>query len=134
MPGGPKAKKAKNNRSVSGLKKQSRNSPSQSDSTPHPTPPRSEAPSPECSEVDDDLEDGDDFDFLNHFDSLKADFQQVDVEDWSDDDDDEAGGDMDELMELCQEDLTEIMVNMMLEEDPNDLEWMPEKLKSKAAK
>ena len=106
----------------------------QSDSTPHPTLPRSEAPSPECSEVDDDLEDGNDFDFLNHFDSLKADFQQVDVEDWSDDDDDEAGGDMDELMELCRGDLTEIMVNMMLEEDPNDLEWMPEKLKNKAAK
>ena len=134
MPEGPKAKKAKNNHSISELKKQSRNSPSQSDSTPHPTPPRSEAPSPECSEVDDDLEHGDDFDFLNHFDSLKADFQQVDVEDWSDDDDDEAGGDMDELMELCREDLTEIMVNMMLEEDTNDLEWMPEKLRNKAAK
>ena len=26
------------------------------------------------------------------------------------------------------------MVNMMLEEDPNDLEWMPEKLRNKAAK
>ena len=129
MPGGLKAKKAKNNCSVSGLKKQSRNSPLQSDSTPHPTSPRSEAPSPECSEVDDDLEDGDDFDFLNYFDSLKADFQQVDVEDWSDDDDDEAGGDMDELMELCREDLTEIMVNMMLEEDPDDRKWMPDKLK-----
>jgi len=80
------------------------------------------------------LEDGDDFEFLNHFDSLKADFQQEDVEDWSDEDDEEAGGDMDELMELCQEDLTEIMVNMMLEDDPNDLDWMPEKLKNKAAK
>ena len=80
------------------------------------------------------MEHGDDFDFLNHFDSLKADFQQVDVEDWSDDDDDKAGGDMDELMELCREDLTEIMVNMMLEEDTNDLEWMPEKLRNKAAK
>jgi len=120
--------------------------PSQSDSTPHPTPPRSEAPSPECSEVEDDLEDEDDFKFLNHFDSLKADFRQEDVEDWSDEDDEEdvedwsdeddeeAGGDMDELMELCREDLTEIMVNMMLEDDPNDLDWMPEKLKNKAAK
>ena len=101
MPGGPKAKKAKNNCSISGLKKQSRNSPSQSNSTTHPTLPRSEAPSLECSEVDDDLEDGDDFEFLNHFDSLKADFRQEDVEDWSDEDDDEAGGDMYELMELC---------------------------------
>ena len=134
MPGGLKAKKVKHNRSISRLKNQPRNSPSQSDSTPHPTPPRSEAPSPECSEVEDDLEDEDDFEFLNHFDSLKADFRQEDVEDWSDEDDEEAGGDMDELMELCREDLTEIMVNMMLEDDPNDLDWMPEKLKNKAAK
>ena len=134
MPGGPKAKKVKHNRSISRLKNQPRNSPSQSDSTPHPTPPQSEAPSPECSEVEDDLEDEDDFEFLNHFDSLKADFRQEDVEDWSDEDDEEAGGDMDELMELCREDLTEIMVNMMLEDDPNDLDWMPEKLKNKAAK
>ena len=36
---------------------------------------------------------------------------------------------MDELMELCQEDLTAIMVNKVLEDDPNDLDWMPEKLK-----
>jgi hypothetical protein len=26
------------------------------------------------------------------------------------------------------------MVNMMLEDDPNDLDWMPEKLKNKAEK
>jgi len=75
MPGGPKAKKAKHNCSISGLKHRSRNSPLQSDSTPHLTPPRSEAPSPECSDVEDDLEDGDDFEFFNRFDSLKADFQ-----------------------------------------------------------
>ena len=101
MPGGPKAKKVKHNHSISRLKNQPRNSPSQSDSTPHPTLPRSEAPSPECSEVEDDLEDEDDFEFLKHFDSLKADFRQQDVEDWSDEDDEEAGRDMDELMELC---------------------------------
>ena len=101
MPGGLKAKKAKHNRSISGVKHQSRNSPLQSNSTPHPTLSRSEAPSPECSEVEDDLEDGDDFKIFNHLDSLKAGFQQEDVEDWSDDDDEEAGGDMDELMELC---------------------------------
>jgi hypothetical protein len=95
MPGGPKAKKVKHNRSISRLKHQSRNSPSQSDSTPRPTPPQSGAPSPECSDVEDDLKDRDDFKFFNHFDSLKADFEQEDVEDWSDDDDDEkAGGDM----------------------------------------
>ena len=64
--------------------------------------------------------------------SLKADFQQENVEEWSDEEEDV--GDMDELMELCREDLTETMVNMMLEDDPNDLDWMPEKLKNKAAK
>ena len=51
------------------------------------------------------------------------------MEDWSDKDDDEAGGDMDELIELFWKDLTEIMVNMMLEEDPDDRKWMPDKLK-----
>jgi hypothetical protein len=84
----------------------------------------------ESSELEDGLGAEDDFEFLNHFDSLKADFQQEDVEDWSEEED----GDMDELMELCQEDLTGIMVNMMLEDNPNDLDWMPEKLKNKAAK
>ncbi|KAM6493443.1 hypothetical protein JOM56_011577 [Amanita muscaria] len=129
MPGGPKAKKAKRNRNISGLKNQSRNSPLQSDSTPHPTPPRSQAPSPEpCSEVlvDDDLEGEDDFENMNYFDSLKADYQREDAEDGSDEED--SG---DELMELRREDLTEIMVNMMLEDDPNDLDWIPEKFKAK---
>jgi hypothetical protein len=133
MPGGRKAKKAKHNRNISGLKNQSRNLPSHSDSTPHPTPPQSEAPSPELSEVEDDLEAENDSEILNHFDSLKADFQQENVEDWSDEEGEDVG-DMDELMELCKEGLTETMVNMMMEEDPNDLDWMLEKLKNKAAK
>jgi hypothetical protein len=44
--------------------------------TPHPTLPRSEAPSPELSEVENDLEPeaNNDSELLNHFDSLKADF------------------------------------------------------------
>lgn len=58
------------------------------------------------------MEDEDDFTFLKRFDSLKADFRQEDVEDWSDEDE-EAGGDMDELMELWREDLTEIMAMML---------------------
>jgi hypothetical protein len=89
------------------------------------------------SEVEDDLEPeaNNDSELLNHFDSLKADFQQENVEDWSDDSEEgEDVGGMNELMELCKEDLTETMVNMMMEEDPNDLDWMPEKLKNKAAK
>ena len=39
---------------------------------------------------------------LNHFDSLKADFEQEDVVDWSDEEG-EDNGDMDELMEWCKE-------------------------------
>jgi hypothetical protein len=41
---------------------------------------------------------------------------------------------MNELMELCKEALMETMVNIMMEEDLNDFDWMPEKLKNKAAK
>src|SRR5882724_9149440 len=107
MPGGQKAKK-EHHRSISGLKIQSRNLPSQYDSTCHSTPPQSEALSPVCSEDEVDLEDKNEFENLNHFDSLKVDFQQEGVEDWSDEDDEEAGGDMDELMVLHQEDLKEI--------------------------
>ena len=138
MPGGRKAKKARHNRNISGLKNQSRNLPANPDSTPHRPPPRSEVPSSdtELSEVEDldDLEAGNDSEILNHFDSLKADFRQGNVEDWSDDSEEGEDGDMDELMELCREDLTETMVNMMLEDDLNDLDWMPERLKNKAAK
>ena len=72
---------------------------------------------------------------LNYFDSLKADFQQENVEDWSDSDEEE---DVDELMawEWCKEDPMETMVKMMLEDDSDDsdLDWMPEKLKNKAGK
>jgi hypothetical protein len=86
------------------------------------------------SEDEDDMEPENNFKFLNHFDSLKADFQQENVEDWSDEGGEDDVGDTDELMEWCKEDLTEAMVNMMLEDDLNDLDWMPEKLKNKAAK
>ncbi|KAF8235695.1 hypothetical protein L208DRAFT_1255290, partial [Tricholoma matsutake] len=113
-------KKVKHNHNISRLKNQSRNLPSHSDSMPYPTPPRSEAPSPELSENDSELS--------NHFDSLKADFQQENVEDWSDEESEDVG-DMDELIELCKEDLMETMVNMMLEDDLKNLDWMLEKLK-----
>jgi hypothetical protein len=88
------------------------------------------------SEVEDldDLEAKNDSEFLNYFDSLKADFRQENVEDWSDEEGEDGDMDSDELMELCREDLTETMVNMMLEDDLNDLDWMPERLKNKAAK
>jgi hypothetical protein len=69
MPGGQKAKKVKHDRNISGLKNQSKNFPSHSDSTSHPTTPWTEAPNPEWSEVEDDLETEDDYDLLHHFDS-----------------------------------------------------------------
>jgi hypothetical protein len=94
MPRGLKAKKAKHNHGINvSLETHLHNL------TPHL--PRSEAPGLECSEVEGDLEDEDDFEPSNYSDSLKADFWQEDVEDWSDEDNEEAGGDMDELMELC---------------------------------
>ena len=67
---------------ISGLKNQSRTFPLQSsDSTPYPTPPQSEAPSPELSDFEDELETNNKYELLNHFDSLKADFEQEDVVD-----------------------------------------------------
>ena len=81
MPGGRKAKEVKHDHNISGLKNQSRTFPFQSDSTPHPTPPRSEAPSPELSDFEDESETNNKYELLNHFDSLKADFEQEDVVD-----------------------------------------------------
>ena len=104
MPGGRKAKKVKHdhNVSLSDCKNQSKAFPLQSDSTPHPTPPRSEAPSPELSDFEDESETNNKYELLNHFNSLKADFEQEDVVDWSDEEE-EDNGDMDELMEWCKE-------------------------------
>jgi len=46
------------------------------------------------SEVEEDSESENKYPIRNHFDSLKADFEQEDVEDWSDEEND---GEMDEL-------------------------------------
>ena len=71
--------------------------------TPHLTSlPRSEAPSPELSDFEDESETNNKYESLNHFDSLKADFEQEDVVDWSYEEG-EDNGDMDELMEWCKE-------------------------------
>ena len=56
--------------------------PSHSDSTPRPTLPQSEVPSPGLSEVKDKLEKENEFELLNHFDSLKADFEAKEDERW----------------------------------------------------
>ena len=91
------------------------------------TPPHSQAPSPEPTEVQED------FDIFNHFDSLKADFGQEEEDGCSDEEEEECG-DMDELMELSSKDLAEKMINMMLEDDPDDHDWIPERLSKKASK
>ena len=54
-------------RNISGLKNQSKNFPLQSDSTHHPTPPRSEAPSPELSDFEDESETENKYELSNHF-------------------------------------------------------------------
>ena len=85
-------------------KNQSRNFPLQSDSTCHRTPPRSEAPNPELGDFEDESETENKYELLNHssVDSLKADFEQEDVEDRSDEEG-EDNRDTDELMEWCKE-------------------------------
>ena len=103
-------------------------SPSNSDSTPRTTPPRSQAPSPEPTEVEED-----DFYIFNYFDSLKADFGQEEEGDLSDNEEEEECGDMDELMEWSSKDLAERLINIMLEDDPDDLDWIPERLSKKAS-
>lgn len=127
MPSGQKTKKTKHNKNISRLINQSKDSPTNSDSTPHFTPPHSQAPSPEPTEVQED------FDIFNHFDSLRADFGQEEEDGCSDEEEEECG-DIDELMELSSKDLAEKMINMMLEDDPDDHDWIPERLSKKASK
>jgi hypothetical protein len=64
---------------------------------------------------------------------LKADFEQEEEDSWSDDEEEEECGDMDELTELFSMDLAERLIDMMVEHNPNDLDWIPEKLNNKAS-
>ena len=90
---------------------------------PQPTPPQSQAPSPDLSGSEDE-----DLEFFNHFDSLKANFQYAE-ECLDDEEDDEVN----ELMELGEKDLMDKMVELLLEDDDSDNpDWLPEKLKKKA--
>src|SRR5439155_10991192 len=73
MPGRPQTKKAHQDRNISGLQNQPRNSPLHSNGTPQSTPPRSQAPSPDLSDIEED----EDLEFFNHFDSLKTDFKHA---------------------------------------------------------
>jgi hypothetical protein len=74
-------------------------------------------------------EDGDeDLEFLNHFDSLKPNYQAFD--EYSDGE--EELGDMEELLELSTKSLTDSMVEFLVEDDEGDLDWIPERLRKKA--
>ena len=69
MPQKPPAKKARQTRNTSGLRNQQRDISVVSETSGHPTPARSLAPSPEGDESD--PEEEDDLDLLIHFDSVK---------------------------------------------------------------
>ena len=77
MPGGHKSKKAWASHNISGLGNQPRPSSIISDACSHPTPPWSQAPSPDGDESDLE-EDDNDLDLLIHFDSLKTNLQYED--------------------------------------------------------
>ena len=95
------------------------------------TPPQSLVPS---SEDDRDLEvDNMDLAQLIYFDSLKTDLQR----------EEENGDELEELEDeeteewegFGNEDLADGMVDMFLaDDDPNDLDWMPQKMQNKAEK
>ena len=74
MPGGHKPKKVWASHNISGLRNQLRPSSIISDAPSHPTPPWSQAPSPNGDLEEDD----DDLDLLIHFDSLKTNLQYKD--------------------------------------------------------
>ena len=124
MPGGQTKRISWKDQDISGLWNQGKRPPLHSDATSQSMPPQLQVPSPKPSDPDED-----DLEFFNHFDSLKADFQQA--EDWPDKEEDEELEDMDELLELSEKDLTKNMVELLIDDD-NDLDWIPEKLQKKA--
>ena len=103
MARGRPSKKPRPTPDVSGLRNQSRHS---AFSTPQPTPPRSQAPSPDGNESDLE-EDDEELDDLIHFDSLKTNLanaeaysdgeEEVEVEEWEG---------------FSKEDLAETMIDM----------------------
>ena len=125
MPENRPTKILRTDRGIPSLRNQAGDSPLRLDSTPQPTPPRLQAPSPESSDGDDG--DEDDLEFFNHFDSLKPNYETFEGQS-----DDEELGDMDELLELSMKNLTDSMVEFLVEDDDDDLDWLPERLRKKA--
>ena len=116
---------------ISGLINQSRHSSGFSESTSQPTPPRSEAPSPDGDESDLE-EDDEDLDLLIHFDSLKTNlaYEEAHLDDGKELEDEE----LEEWEGFSRGDLAEAMVDMFEADDPSDLDWLPDKLKNKRDK
>ena len=127
----PKTKKSKPNRNISGLRNQAKHSltPSQ-----HATLLQSLVPSSEDKGDESDLEaDNQDLAHLIHFDSLKTNFQ---IEEENPDELEELENEeMEEWEGFGREDLVDGMVDMFLaDDDPNNLDWMPQKMQTKAEK
>jgi hypothetical protein len=124
-------KRARATYNISGLINQSRHSSGFSESTSQPTPPRSEAPSPDGDESDLE-EDDEDLDLLIHFDSLKTNLANEEA--YPDDGEELEDEELEEWEGFSRGDLAEAMVDMFEADDSSDLDWLPEKLKNKREK
>ena len=97
----------------------------------HPNPPQSQAPSPggDKSNLE---EDDEDLDLLIHFDSLKTNLQYEDkcLDDAEQLEDEE----LEEWEGFSSEDLANAMFEMLVADDPSDLDWLPEKRKTQREK
>src|ERR1700722_4996008 len=131
MPGGHKSKKAQQSRNITGLRNQPRPSSIISGTSSHPTPPRSQAPSPDGDESDLE-EDDEDLDLLIHFDSLKTNLQYED--ECLDDAEQLEDEELEEWEGFSSEDLANAMFEMLEADDPSDLDWLPEKRKTQREK
>lgn len=134
MPGGRPPKKARSNRNISGLKKHPQPSPVPSEPFSHPTPPRSQAPSPEADDGDEsDLEvDDEDLELLIHFDSVKTNFGHE--EEFPDEEEEAEDEELCEWEGFRQEDLVDAMLDMFEDDDEKDLDWLPPALEEKRKK
>ena len=118
-----KQKKQKQFRNISGLRNQANASPVPSASSQHCTAPRSRAPSPEedGDESDEDLE------LLLHFDSLKTNFQNEEVHEY--DENDEGEECIQDWEGFDSLEMSNAMGEMIKADNPNDLDWMPPKMR-----
>ena len=124
-----KQKKQKQIRNISGLRNQAKASPALSAFSEHPTPPRSRAPSPEDDGDASDIEiDDEDLDLLIHFDSCKTNFQNEEEHDeWDENDEQEEY--IQDWEGFNSQEMSNAMGEMIKEDDPGDLDWMPPKMR-----